>query len=276
MKLMDVLCPPVADIGRIRATSYWLKEEVKVLGRRIERLHGQLGHARSVEEVFLQLAGRYPQIMEELRDGALCVDCGAHVGHVSEVLLRLGSRVEAFEPHPVLGHYLRMRLWEFVRDGRLAVHLAAVGSSSGEVDLHILEPLEKTNLRGGLSESGTVCAEKVAAQRTQAEQTPPSDKPADRAQDDAASTPQPVRVRQVDLADFLQRLGRPVTLLKLDIEGAEYEVLESLIACGAHELCRHILVETHHQKVPSLAPRAAALEKLLQEREVKNVYLDWV
>ena len=72
------------------------------------------------------------------------------------------------------------------------------------------------------------------------------------------------------------RLGRPVTLLKLDIEGAEYEVLESLIACGAHELCRHILVETHHQKIPALAPRAAVLEQLLRDREVKNVYLDWV
>jgi len=93
MKLMDVLCPPVADIGRIRATSYWLKEEVKVLGRRIEKVYGQLAHERAVEEVFLQLAGRYPQIVEELRDGALCVDCGAHAGHVSEVLLQLVTRI---------------------------------------------------------------------------------------------------------------------------------------------------------------------------------------
>jgi len=276
MKLIDILCPPLADLRRIRATSYWLKEEVKVLGRRIEKVYGQLAHERAVEEVFLQLAARYPQIVEELRDGALCVDCGAHVGHVSEVLLRLGARVEAFEPHPVLGHYLRMRLWEFVREGRLAVHLAAVGAKAAEVDLHILEPLEKTNLRGGLSESGTVCAEKAQVQEQKSAESSgtqsgeATERPAEQ------TPPPPVRVRQVDLADFLQRLGWPVTLLKLDIEGAEYEVLESLIACGAHELCRHILVETHHQKIPALAPRAAALEQLLRDREVKNVYLDWI
>ena len=69
MKLIDILCPPLADLRQIRATSYWHKEEVKELGRRIEKVYGQLAHERAVEEVFLQLAARYQQIMRSCTTG---------------------------------------------------------------------------------------------------------------------------------------------------------------------------------------------------------------
>ncbi len=51
--------------------------------------------------------------------------------------------------------------------------------------------------------------------------------------------------------DLASWLDGPVTL-KMDIEGAEYELLEHLIATGAHRNLERLLVEWHR---PPLAPK---------------------
>jgi FkbM family methyltransferase len=38
-----------------------------------------------------------------------------------------------------------------------------------------------------------------------------------------------VQVRVIDLVAFIEKLGRPIKLLKVDIEGAEYALLNGLI-----------------------------------------------
>jgi FkbM family methyltransferase len=77
-----------------------------------------------------------------------------------------------------------------------------------------------------------------------------------------------VRVPSVDVAMLLTELACELEgqlVLKLDIEGAEYSVLERLLARGALDLVAGLIVETHHHKVLSItAPRHEALMHALR------------
>jgi FkbM family methyltransferase len=62
-----------------------------------------------------------------------------------------------------------------------------------------------------------------------------------------------VKVTTFSLADFIitQSLRYPVIVLKLDVEGAEYQILRHLIATNAVRLLSHLYVEFHAEDVAS-------------------------
>lgn len=56
-----------------------------------------------------------------------------------------------------------------------------------------------------------------------------------------------IETQTVDLGDLLARAGRSeCDVLKLDIEGAEYALLDALVASGGIRAARQLLVEFHH------------------------------
>jgi FkbM family methyltransferase len=73
----------------------------------------------------------YAQFVEP---GSLCFDVGANYGAKTEVFLRLGARVVAFEPQSDCMQELRARLG---RHPRLVPVNAAVGSSNGKMTLYV-------------------------------------------------------------------------------------------------------------------------------------------
>lgn len=62
---------------------------------------------------------------------------------------------------------------------------------------------------------------------------------------------QPLRVRTVNLSNWLKEhaTSRDYVVLKLDVEGAEYDILESLVKTGAIKLIDRLFVEWHWQKI---------------------------
>lgn len=68
-----------------------------------------------------------------VQPGALCFDVGANIGDKSEILLRLGARVVAFEPQPDCIRELRIRCKRFPQ---LTTISAAVGSTSAVATLY--------------------------------------------------------------------------------------------------------------------------------------------
>jgi FkbM family methyltransferase len=71
-------------------------------------------------------------------------------------------------------------------------------------------------------------------------------------------------VRTTNLEEVLAEAGREdCDVLKLDIEGAEYEVIEDLLARGLLGKCRQLLVEFHHGVTErALAETERALEAI--------------
>lgn len=66
-----------------------------------------------------------------------------------------------------------------------------------------------------------------------------------------------VEVEVVDLAEFVHSLDTPVAVIKMDIEGAEYLVLDRLIESGAMERIGRIYAECHVDRIPGLAEHKA-------------------
>ena len=167
-----------------------------------------------------EIVGSYPQktylwnVMQDLEipEGAKVIDCGAHKGQEAEVLESLGVYCVSFEPHPVYGPELAERF----KDSEFVVpHVAAVSTHYGGATLY-----ESTQFDSG----STTNPAKI------------------KTKDEG------FKVATVRLADVL-RDEAPVFMLKLDIEGTEWEVLEDCLDEGVLKDVEHIYLEDHTNRM---------------------------
>jgi FkbM family methyltransferase len=183
----------------------------------------------------------FRQLVERSGEGGLMIDCGANVGDASMMLLRRGFTVHAFEPDPVASAELAQRLGA---NPRLTIHKQAVGaiaqlakfyySASDDPHQAIFSSLFRRADRHGRD----------------------------------------VDVEVVDLFAFIRGLGRRVDILKLDIEGAEIEILERLLREGSPGEIGHIFVELH-EDVPNARERIADIRARIAEQKMNNLHLGW-
>ena len=86
-----------------------------------------------------------------------------------------------------------------------------------------------------------------------------------------------IEVRQIDFVAFLADLDEDIGVLKVDIEGAEVDLLEALL--DRPDILRridHIFVETHENAIPEHRPRVKALrERKLRLSQPPSIDLDW-
>lgn len=184
-----------------------------------------------------------PRYLSKLRQGDVVIDCGANVGEFTELFAKTGATVYAFEPHPAAFAKLERRL-------RTAANVhcinKAVSSKEGRMKLY-LRP-DDTSISA--TQSASLMEEK-----------------------ENVSTSHFVEVDVIRLADFIRQL-EPIRFLKMDIEGAEYQVLSDLFDTKTHRFVDFIVVETHERN-PGLYPRHAALVERIRAEGVANVDLNW-
>ena len=93
--------------------------------------------------------------------------------------------------------------------------------------------------------------------------------------DDAAVT-----IKQIDFVAFLKNLIRErgeIAFLKMDIEGAELELLKAMDEADLFASIRCTVAETHESKFRELRPAFAALRKdFAQKYKPEHVNLDWI
>jgi FkbM family methyltransferase len=175
--------------------------------------------------------------------GALAIDCGANVGNATAVMVKAGLRVIAFEPDAICVAELQRR---FADEPRVTVVPKAVGGSNRQARLYreIVNGKPKT-------EASSLLLMKH-------------------------HKPEPVaEIEVIDLISFIDDLAEPVYLLKLDVEGAEAEVLEALLERGVRRPVGRIFVETHEWLDSGLATRLAAIRQRMTGPDFANVDLDW-
>jgi FkbM family methyltransferase len=136
-----------------------------------------------------------------VRPGDLCFDVGAHLGNRTRVLASLGCRVVAVEPHPYLAKYLRDK---FAGNRNVSIEENAVAAAAGVVTLYY-RPHNLTISSLNLDWPATLTGQTSAS----------------------TSFREGVTVAAVTLGDLIAKHGAP-NYLKLDIEGADVEVLKTL------------------------------------------------
>jgi FkbM family methyltransferase len=210
-----------------------------LLGRHHEHLY-----RRKIEKNKEYINRKLDQLGVE--SGDLVVDLGANVGLFSECCLDRGAKVFAYEPNPVAASELARRLGNHPN---LTLHQSAVASTNGRIKLyfhkhHAIHPLH-------LSESSSIYADKknVSGEYKIVECT--------------------------SISSIIDSLPH-IKLIKIDIEGAEYEISDFIIK----EINKidHVVMETHGTRISSLREQH---QKLLAKIDLdfklkQKILLDWI
>ena len=180
--------------------------------------------------------------------GMTHIDLGANIGKVTRRMAAEGGRVIAFEPDPWTLGLLRANVAGL---GNVEIVPAAAGLTVGTVRLYRRVRFVDDPARH--SQAASIVADKVNM--------------------DHGNT---VAVEQKDFARYLASLDRDIGVLKMDIEGAEVEILEALFdRPSLLRRVRYIFAETHERMIPGHAPLVEALRRRAAGMERSRVNLDW-
>ena len=216
--------------------------------RLLRRMPGALG--RRYARKYGILLDRTEGFAEALRRsrGMTCIDLGANLGKHTRQMATTVRQVIAFEPDPWAFSALRSNVADLEN---VRLENLAAGTSNGIVPLY--RHLRFDSNPDAYSQSSTVVSGKFNV-----------------------STEGAVAVRQVDFLQYLEEFGEEVGVLKIDIEGAEVDLLEALFA-KPEMLARihYIFAETHETKIPGHAPRVAALREQARRIQHPIINLHW-
>ena len=183
--------------------------------------------------------------------GDIVLDCGANVGNVTDVLLASGATVYAFEPNP---HVFPVLQGRFGRHGaRVTCIPKGVWTEAGSQRMYHDPRCAEDPARWGVS-SSLVGAKKNVDRDCHSD------------------------VELVDLNEFVRGLGGRVKLLKLDVEGVEFELINGLIERGGIECVDFVVAETHEASVPDHGgERAKLLKRIADNPGLRSkINLEWV
>lgn len=195
----------------------------------------------------LRASADFDRVVAGLGPGDICLDLGANLGMVSERLGRTGATVHAYEPDP----YIHERASERLKDlANVHLHNVAVGAEAGQLTLYRERRFERDPERYG---EGTTLH------------------------------PSPRRtgwvpngeVEVLDFFDLIASFDRPVTLVKMDIEGAEWDILERLFSEGDFSRLENLFVETHERSDYARYADCRRFRQLAANVGEANVNLYW-
>lgn len=174
----------------------------------------------------------------------ICIDCGANLGLITTRLAETGATVHAFEPNPTAFQALSRALG---KRQNVVLHNAALGIGNGTTRLY-LSPKETDCLASSQHSSIVPFKRNIAHDKF-------------------------IDVTKIDFVDFTRSLKRPVSVVKMDIEGAEVSILAAIFEQRLHEHIRLMFVETHEKQIPQL--RSETMAMIRKSRNVGNINCDW-
>ena len=220
-----------------------LEKEINKLNRRKRRAVRQA-----------KAEGMMQGIIGMLKPGDVVFDCGANVGAVADPLSQTGATVHAFEPDPWAFEQLTARLQG--RDN-VVLHNAAVGATAGTVELMRAPTFEDD------PKKASVMSTIIAGGRNMG--TEAGDK---------------IEVPLLCLPDLIDEevaKSGEIAFLKIDIEGAELDLINAMADRNQFGNVRVTVAETHESKFKELKPAFAALRtRIGSEYPASKVYLDWI
>lgn len=190
----------------------------------------------------------FDQVLADLGPGDLCIDLGANMGEITAKMAQSGAQVISFEPDPDTFDILARDMGAMPN---VTLHRAAAGVRAGRL------PMRRS---ARLSEDYAKYSQAASLVR-----------------DDAGMDPgNTVEVEVIDFPDFLSALNRDVRVLKMDIEGSEWELMEALLGADVLSRIDCIFVETHEWMDPDrYMPMAARMQAEAERLDRPYINLFW-
>lgn len=196
--------------------------------------------------------GYMTAITAMLRPGDLVMDCGANMGVVTALLAATGADVLAYEPDPYAFSILEQK---FANSPNVTLINAAVGVGTGTIRLMRADNFGDNP--DGASVKSTILD---GGRRIDAENA--------------------VEVTLLDFPTLVRAhvaARGEIAFIKMDIEGAELDILEALDREDLFTNIRALVAETHERKFKDLRDRYKALREVVAAKyPAGKVNLDWI
>lgn len=160
--------------------------------------------------------------LTKIGPGDVCLDLGANMGTFTEKLAATGAEVHAYEPDPFCFAALEKR---FAGRANVHLHQQAIAHENGTIKLRRSKEFHSSPELYSLGSSIVI----------------------NNASMDDVNT---IEVQMCSFVEVVRQLGRPVAIVKMDIEGAEFAILDQILADQARGIVLPIgamFVETHER-----------------------------
>jgi FkbM family methyltransferase len=161
------------------------------------------------------------QVARTVGKGDVVIDLGAHLGVASIEFALRGAEVHAFEPHPEIFAALRESVKEYPN-----IHIYNKAASDVEGPIRLYYRKKKN---GMMYEGSTIISGKT-----------------DLDYHDFFD------IDGINFSDFIYSIENKIKIVKVDVEGMEYRLIESVLNSGAIGKVEKFHIECHASKVEGL------------------------
>ena len=183
-----------------------------------------------------------------LNKDSIVLDCGANIGSITSYLSVTGATIYAFEPDLVAFKILSERC-----SNKKNITCINKGVWDKDASIKLYRHHEMKYNEASFTTGSSIVANKKNV--------------------DIVSS---YEIKVIDLVNFIRQLNKKVDLVKVDIEGAETEILKKIITEDAYSLFNTMYVETHETKIPGQAEELNTIKQQMKEKGIINIKLNWI
>lgn len=225
-------------------------ETAMAMGARVPGTLGYIARRKLKRRQCARMQDTFSEVLQDTRAGDLCIDLGANIGDITGRMAATGADVISFEPDPGAFAALEQATAGLAN---VTLHPKAAGHREDELMLYRSSKWSEDDPSAHTTGSSIVHR-------------------GERMEDTNA-----VKVQVVDIIAFLESLDRHIRILKMDIEGAEWAIMERLIDHPLLSRIDCIFVETHERLNPSrYVPLFDKLQDRAEKLERPYINLYWV
>ena len=186
--------------------------------------------------------------IELIKSEDIIIDCGANVGNIIYPFAEIGCRIYAFEPNPYAYQKLQNK---FKKYDHIYCITKAISTVNSTARLYFHENSNNDEYYWSTGSSLLKYKNNVMKNKY-------------------------ISVETINFSEFIKSLNQTVKIIKMDIEGAEIDVINQLINDETYKLIGQLFVETHEKKIPELFTKTNLLRKRLKDLKIDNINLNWV
>lgn len=187
-------------------------------------------------------------ILKKLNKDSVVIDCGANTGDITNQFAKTGATVYAFEPDPIAFKILSER---FNNNPHVTCINKGVWDKDAEVTLY--SHIDQVNDEIPFTVGSSIIKEKKNVSGTKG-----------------------ITIEVINLLTFIKSLKRRINVIKMDVEGAETEILSKIIEDNGYHFFDNMYVETHEGKIPGQKEILNLLKNKMNNKEIKNIKLNWL